>query len=293
TCALAPWLAVFSSLHTWAGWEELLGSSFRTLSVDLPGHGLTGPSPQNCYTSSCYADLLWEMLDQLRIEKVHLVGNSMGGGVALIMADQAPERVLSLGLISSSTPRPRRTKDMSADAEEKQARFPTPDHASAASTKNPTPSGQPSVSSGNASGRPLIFRILENPTWSGLLSKATPKFLFRWNLQQVFAQPDRITDELVSRYYDMMLREGNRAATLARLRSGGSPAISYERFATLPTYILWGEEDAWIPLRRGEWLHQQLPHAQFQVLPEVGHVAMEEVPEISGAAYLEFLRDIQ
>ncbi|MGY6560296.1 MAG: alpha/beta fold hydrolase [Nitritalea sp.] len=283
----------FSSLHTWAGWEAQLARTFRTLSVDLPGHGLTGPSAQNCYNSSCYAALLWEMLDQLHIEKVHVVGKSMGGGVALVMAEQAPERILSLGLISSATPRPL-LRDLPQRTEAEAGALPSAREKEVASSQaNSRTPAAPSLSSGGAGSRPLIFRLLENPTWSGLLSKATPMFLFRMNLRQVFAQPERITDELVTRYYDMLLREGNRAATLARFRSGGSPMIDYSALSVLPVCIMWGEKDRWIPVSRGKWLSETLPQASFTVFPDVGHVAMEEIPEISAAHYLDFLRTIE
>ncbi len=44
----------FSSLHTWDIWQKRLANNFTTISVDLPGHGLTGPNPQARYDTDYY-----------------------------------------------------------------------------------------------------------------------------------------------------------------------------------------------------------------------------------------------
>lgn len=46
-----------------------------------------------------------------------------------------------------------------------------------------------------------------------------------------------------------------------------------------PTLILWGEEDTWIPVEIGEQLHAMIPNSQFHVIPESGHLVIEERPE--------------
>ena len=45
-----------------------------------------------------------------------------------------------------------------------------------------------------------------------------------------------------------------------------------------PTLILWGEEDTWIPVEKGEQLHQLIPSSTFHVIPESGHLIIEERP---------------
>ena len=46
-----------------------------------------------------------------------------------------------------------------------------------------------------------------------------------------------------------------------------------------PTLILWGSEDTWIPLERGEALHDMIPGSTFRVIPDAGHLVIEEKPD--------------
>ena len=48
---------------------------------------------------------------------------------------------------------------------------------------------------------------------------------------------------------------------------------------TIPTLILWGSEDTWIPLERGEALHDMIPGSTFRVIPDAGHLVIEEKPD--------------
>ncbi len=47
---------------------------------------------------------------------------------------------------------------------------------------------------------------------------------------------------------------------------------------TAPVLILWGREDSWIPLERGEALHAMIPGSRFCVIPGSGHLVIEEKP---------------
>ena len=46
-----------------------------------------------------------------------------------------------------------------------------------------------------------------------------------------------------------------------------------------PVLILWGREDTWIPLERGEALHDMIPGSLLQVIPDAGHLVIEEQPD--------------
>lgn len=48
---------------------------------------------------------------------------------------------------------------------------------------------------------------------------------------------------------------------------------------TTPTLILWGREDRWIPLERGEELHSLIPESAFRVVDGAGHLVIEEKPD--------------
>lgn len=90
-----------SSLHTYEGWQQSLQQNRRVISVDLPGFGLTGPSPQGDYRIDAYTRFLLRLLDTLGLKRVVLVGNALGGEVAWQTAVLAPERVERLVLIAS------------------------------------------------------------------------------------------------------------------------------------------------------------------------------------------------
>lgn len=59
---------------------------------------------------------------------------------------------------------------------------------------------------------------------------------------------------------------------------------------TCPTLILWSDCDRWFPVQDGERLQQQLPQAQFQIIPNCGHVASSGNPESVNAEILRFLQ---
>jgi pimeloyl-ACP methyl ester carboxylesterase len=91
-----------ASLHTWNGWVNTLKSERRVIRFDMPGFGLTGPSPKHNYTIENYSRIVVAVLDRLKIDKSVLAGNSLGGNVALTTALLYPERVERLVLIDSS-----------------------------------------------------------------------------------------------------------------------------------------------------------------------------------------------
>ena len=90
-----------SSLHTYEGWQSSLQGQHRVISVDLPGFGLTGSSPQGDYRIDAYTRFVLRLLDTLNVKRVILVGNALGGEVAWQTAVLAPERVRKLVLIDS------------------------------------------------------------------------------------------------------------------------------------------------------------------------------------------------
>ena len=250
----------FASLHTWEPWQQELSPYYQTISLDFPGHGLTGPDSLKRYSTKDYSQLVYELAQKLNLPKYHLAGNSMGGGVALQLASDHPDQVLSLNLIDAAgaTAPERKTVDSTA---------------------------QKKTSSGGA----WIFQVARHPIFSKLLLSCTPKFLFELNMKQVYGDDTKVTDEVTTRYYELLLREGNRRATLDRLsmpRKGNS--IQFERL-TMPTLILWGALDTWIPLSQGHRLQQLIPGANLVVFDTAGHVPMEEIPTETVAEYLSFL----
>jgi pimeloyl-ACP methyl ester carboxylesterase len=58
-----------------------------------------------------------------------------------------------------------------------------------------------------------------------------------------------------------------------------------------PTLILWGREDTWIPVDRGETLHGMIPDSQFYAVPESGHLVIEERPDRLLETIIPFLKE--
>lgn len=249
----------FASLHTWDAWQQAMGPYYQTISLDFPGHGLTGPDSLKRYSTKDYSELVRALAQKLNLSQYHVAGNSMGGGVALQHASDYPENVISLNLIDSGG-------------------VPAAERGTTDSTS------QKKANTGGA----WIFQVARHPVFSKLLLSCTPKFLFALNMEQVYGDDSKVTDEVTTRYYELMLREGNRQAALDRLSQPRNSNIQFERL-TMPTLILWGAEDTWIPVAQGKRLQQALPGSNLVILNGVGHVPMEESPTETVAEYLSFL----
>jgi pimeloyl-ACP methyl ester carboxylesterase len=90
-----------SSLHAWDGWVEALKETRRVIRFDLPGFGLTGPSPARIYTLDNDARVVIALLDRLAIKRCVIGGNSLGGAVAWRTALAHPYRVEKLILVDA------------------------------------------------------------------------------------------------------------------------------------------------------------------------------------------------
>ena len=131
----------------------------------------------------------------------------------------------------------------------------------------------------------------EVPALLSLMRWVLPRPLLAANLAPAYADPSVMTDTLVARYHDLMLAPGNREAMLARMRQVilRDPRPRLTRI-TAPTLLLWGEEDAMIPVRNAEDYLAAIPQATRVVLPDVGHLPFEEAPRRALAPLLDFLR---
>jgi pimeloyl-ACP methyl ester carboxylesterase len=90
-----------SSLHAWEGWAAALKRQRRVITLDLPGFGLTGPSPDGVYTLDNDVRVVVALLDKLGVARCVLGGNSLGGAVAWRTALAHPSRVDQLILVDA------------------------------------------------------------------------------------------------------------------------------------------------------------------------------------------------
>ena len=77
----------------------VVAERFRTVMMDLPGYGKSAARPATGHFFTVAADALAGLLDQLGIEKAHLIGNSLGGGTAIRFALNYPRRAGRLVLM--------------------------------------------------------------------------------------------------------------------------------------------------------------------------------------------------
>jgi pimeloyl-ACP methyl ester carboxylesterase len=76
-----------------------MSAHYRVHAIDLPGFGSSSKPATGAYHARWFADIVLGLLDELGIARAHMVGNSMGGRVAIEVGLQAPERVVALGLL--------------------------------------------------------------------------------------------------------------------------------------------------------------------------------------------------
>lgn len=93
------------------------------------------------------------------------------------------------------------------------------------------------------------------------------------------------------------MEPGGKAAfyrQIAQAHSGYTDEIE-ERYSQIsrPVLILWGREDTWIPLDKGKELRDRIPNASLQVIPDAGHLVIEEQPERLVETILPFLESSQ
>ncbi len=91
-----------TAFANWRLTMPVLARNFRVIAPDMAGFGYTERPPGAQYSMSNWVDHALGLLDALKIESTHIVGNSFGGGLALALAIRAPERVKRLVLMGSA-----------------------------------------------------------------------------------------------------------------------------------------------------------------------------------------------
>ena len=89
-----------NAMLSWKEVIELMGNRYDIYAIDLLGYG-TSDKPDIAYSIPMYVEFLHNILQQLNIEKTHLVGLSMGGGISIGFSLKFPQMVNRLILIDS------------------------------------------------------------------------------------------------------------------------------------------------------------------------------------------------
>lgn len=137
----------------------------------------------------------------------------------------------------------------------------------------------------------LAFQVARMPVIKNFMTFITPYHLARESVESVYGDKSKVTDALVTRYFELTLRAGNRQAFVDRLNmlydTSNIPKI---RTIQTPTLVLWGEKDLLIPMDNAQRFHDDLPNDTMVILKNMGHVPMEENPAESLKPVVDFLR---
>ncbi len=139
---------------------------------------------------------------------------------------------------------------------------------------------------------PIAFQVARIPILNNLFKYVTPRSVIEKSLNNVYVNDERITDELIDRYYNLALREGNRKAFIDRMKiSIVSDKYLEIKTLTMPTLIIWGEQDELIPIGVGQQFHQNIPNDTMIVFKDLGHTPMEEDSENTVNVVMDFLKN--
>lgn len=145
------------------------------------------------------------------------------------------------------------------------------------------PSGFPFTST------PNIIALAKTPFFNLLARYVTPRFFVEQNLKEVYYDNNLIKDSTIDRYRDLTLFEGNREAFIDRALIEREDNTRFLSKIDTPTLVLWGQEDEWIPVTDGKKFEKAIRGSTLVVMPETGHIPMEERPAESLAIVLDFL----
>jgi len=230
---------VASSLHTWDGWTNRFKEQYRVIRIDLPGHGLTGKDPSvERYELAYMIDKLEKFLNKLSIDDIYLAGNSLGGYIAWNYALHRPDRVKKLILLDSA---------------------------------------------GYPQDMPFIMDLAAMPVIGDMSKYMMPKFLVNMNVNAAYGDDSKASDKVKQRYFDLVMRKGNREALVDVFRTmkeqSTNPLLGKRvREIRVPTLLMWGSEDEWVPMDILAQFERDIPGSQTIVYEGVGHMPMEELP---------------
>lgn len=241
-----------ASLHTWQGWVAGLKKERRVITFDLPGFGLTGPFTGE-RTSNDYSDEAYLRFLTALFDRLELKRVILGGN--------------SLG--------GQLAWEFAAAAPDRVAALLLVDAGGYAFMPQSVPLG---------------FRLARLPLLRTIGNHLLPHSLVARSVQSVYGDPAKVDDALVDRYFELTLREGNRAALLQRF-SQLEPGKYADRIASLrqPTLILWGGQDRLIPPEYGAHFARDIAGSRLVTFENLGHVPQEEDPAATLKPVLEFL----
>ena len=136
---------------------------------------------------------------------------------------------------------------------------------------------------------PLSVQLARLPVIGGIGIYFKPDSHARTTLLDVYADPALVTPERVNRYAELQRYPGNRHATLSRVRNQEALDPSTLKRLDVPTLILWGARDKWVPPADAFRFQNDIKGSQLALFENAGHNPMEEEPAATAAADDAFL----
>ena len=251
-----PIVFVHGISGSWQNWLENLphfGRGRRAIALDLPGFGAS-PMPSWEIDMPAYGRLLHDFCEKLGIEGATVVGNSMGGFIAVEAVTAAPGHFERLVLVSA---------------------------AGIINTWNPEERAVATAWPGSCSDRSYARRsrfIVSRPR--------AREFVFR----PFVRYPARLREDLLLEQIESGLKQadGFGDALHAVIRHD-----IRERLAEIemPTMIVWGQSDRVIPMSAALSYHRRIPHSRLEIFERTGHVPQLERPARFNAVLDDFLAE--
>jgi len=141
---------------------------------------------------------------------------------------------------------------------------------------------------------PSVIAFASLPGIGEIARHWAPRLLVERNVRQVYGDPSAVKDEIVDRYYELMMHGANRRSMVEYFRRIREFAKSTQIAPVVqkiqtPTLLMWGEKDRWVPPRLIENWKRDVKQLEVKVYPGAGHVPMEEFPELTARDAKEFL----
>lgn len=240
------------SSKNWRRNISFLAEHSSVYAIDLSNMGASERVPGLDAGLEATADRLAAAMDALGLESADIAGHSHGGAVSMMFAARHPERVRSLILFAPANPY--------CDLGHQLIRF-----------------YQTRIGRWLARQIPILPRALKGIALSrmyGDSSRVAPGALEGYTEGlHIPGTVDHIL-QIVQRWFDDM----------HLLNS------ALERVVNQPVLLIWGDRDRAVGLRSAEVLRKTLPQSSLLVLPGVGHIPFEEMPEVCNQAMLEWLQ---
>ncbi len=237
----------------WRYVAPLLAAAGHTAyAVDLFGHGESDRTPDADLSITAQAEYLDAAMTSLRVSRAIIVGNDLGGAVALRLAATRPERVDKLVLINTPAYDELPARDITT-MQRSTARFAI------------------RVTRGVLGAAPLVQTVLEG-------SVASPE-----------SMPTRLVARYLAPFTG---GDGvKHLLTLAAAVKGDDlEEIDFETISA-PTLIIRGREDQWVSESIAIRLHNEIPNSRFISIDDVARLIPEELPDYLCELMLEFHAD--